>query len=194
MAFLDRDDLEDPGHPVPRGKVPAVPSPGAWIPPDEEVLPQRAGDDLAGPHTPDYAADSARFKPRPRAPQGKPWWQPALDWVRTPVALMAIGGALVLVVAGMMLSRPKDESARIAKIRRNAVSFDGRSVSVRGRVCEVFPVGGGYAFNLRQGRDTLVVFTRTRIPVRDEVVTVSGVISVGMMNGEPHQALLENAP
>ncbi|HEY6866881.1 MAG TPA: hypothetical protein VI792_06470, partial [Candidatus Eisenbacteria bacterium] len=61
-----------------------------------------------------------------------------------------------------------------------------------GTVGEVYPVGGGYSFYLLQGRDTIVVFTRSRTPVRDERIAVTGVVSTGVLNGQLRQALLEN--
>jgi sensor histidine kinase regulating citrate/malate metabolism len=45
-----------------------------------------------------------------------------------------------------------------------------------------------------QGRDTIVVFTRTRTPVTDQKITVTGVVSTGVLNGETREALLESAP
>ena len=98
-----------------------------------------------------------------------------------------------MTVAASLLFGPKDHSIPLAKIRHNAREFDGQAVTVRGKVGEVYPVGGGYSFYLLQGRDTIVVFTRSRTPVSNERVSVSGVISTGVLNGEPHQALLENS-
>ena len=68
-------------------------------------------------------------------------------------------------------------------------------VHVEGRVGEVFPVGGGYAFYLRDGRDTMVVFTRSRTPERDEHVKIDGTVSTGYLDGQARTALFEiNAP
>jgi hypothetical protein len=81
----------------------------------------------------------------------------------------------------------------LSKIRHNVAQYDGQTVTLHGKVGEVYPVGGGYSFYLLQGRDTIVVFTRSRTPVRDEHVSVSGVISTGVLNGAARQALLEDS-
>ena len=65
---------------------------------------------------------------------------------------------------------------------------------VNGRVGEVFHVGGGYAFYLLQGRDTIVVFTRSRVPVPRQNVTVVASVSTGFLDGAPRQALFEAVP
>jgi hypothetical protein len=54
-------------------------------------------------------------------------------------------------------------------------------------------VGGGYAFYLRQGREDIVVFTRSRVPVRREELTIEGSISNGVLDGKTRQALFETA-
>jgi hypothetical protein len=79
-----------------------------------------------------------------------------------------------LAVVAMAL-RPKgvDDTTSISAIRHHPERFDGQAVKIRGKVGEVFIVGGGYAFYLHQGRDTMVVFTRSRVPVRSEHVTIA---------------------
>jgi hypothetical protein len=57
----------------------------------------------------------------------------------------------------------------------------------------VFHVGGGYAFYLLDGRDTLVVFTRSRTPVERQHVRISGTMSNGSLDGLPTLALFESA-
>ena len=54
-------------------------------------------------------------------------------------------------------------------------------------------VGQGYVFNLHQGRDTLVVFTRLRSPRSRERTTVVGSVSMGYLDGAPRVALFETA-
>jgi hypothetical protein len=106
-----------------------------------------------------------------------------------PLVLVALA---VIAVVALMLFRPKDEqTASISAIRHHPERFDGRPVKVKGRVGEVYAVGGGYAFHLYQGRDDIVVFTRSRVPVRREEVTISGSISNGILDGKPRQALFE---
>jgi hypothetical protein len=98
----------------------------------------------------------------------------------------------VIAVVALMMFRPKEEqTVSISAIRHHPERFDGRPVKVKGRVGEVYAVGGGYAFHLYQGRDDIVVFTRSRVPVRREEVTISGSISNGILDGKPRQALFE---
>jgi hypothetical protein len=65
-------------------------------------------------------------------------------------------------------------------------------VKVAGRVGQVFHVGGGFAYYLHDGRDTLVVFTRTRKPEERQHVTVLGTMSTGYLDGLPTLALFES--
>lgn len=106
--------------------------------------------------------------------------------------LVLVALAAVALVAVMMF-RPKQEgeTTSIAAIRKHPERFEGQVVKVRGRVGEVFQVGGGYAFHLLQGREDIVVFTRSRVPVRREEVTISGSISNGVLDGKTRQALFE---
>ena len=107
--------------------------------------------------------------------------------------LVLVALAVIALVA-VMLFRPKQEqTASIAAIRKHPERFEGRAVKIHGRVGEVFPVGGGYAFHLHQGREDIVVFTRSRVPVRREEVTISGSISNGTLDGKTRQALFETA-
>ena len=46
--------------------------------------------------------------------------------------------------------------------------------------------------DLVQGRDTIVVFTRTQMPTAHAVVTVKGQVSTGFLDGAPRQALFED--
>ena len=57
-----------------------------------------------------------------------------------------------------------------------------------------FFVGGGFAFYLMQGRDTIVAFTRVTAPEPRTVVTVTGQVSTGFLDGVPRQALFEDPP
>ena len=93
-----------------------------------------------------------------------------------------------------MMFHPKEEqTVSIGAIHRHPERFDGRPVKVKGRVGEVYQVGGGYAFHLMQGREDLVVFTRSRVPVRREEVIIEGSISNGVLDGKTRQALFETA-
>jgi hypothetical protein len=108
-------------------------------------------------------------------------------------ALVLVALAAIALVAVMMFRPKQAETISISAIRKHPERFEGRPVKVRGRVGEVFPVGGGFAFHLHQGRDDIVVFTRSRVPVRREELTISGSISNGILDGKPRQALFEAA-
>ncbi len=191
MVVPDRYRLEDEGNPSPRRFTPPDEAPADWSSPGDEVS-RRADDDLAGPDTPDYSDEAARFAPPPPPPP--PWWEPALVWARSPRGMVVIGGGIALLVAALVVLHPADRTIRVSRIRRGGEGLDGQAVQVRGQVCDVYPVGDGYAFYLRQGRDTIVVFTRSRTPVRGETVTVKGVVSAASLRGQVHQAVLETAP
>jgi hypothetical protein len=112
----------------------------------------------------------------------------------SPAGLIAIGVVAILTIASMVFFGPKDNGVSLSKIRHNSTAYDGQLVKVHGKVGEVYPVGGGYSFYLLQGRDTMVVFTRSRTPVTNERVSVSGVVSTGVLNGQVRQAILETTP
>jgi hypothetical protein len=52
-------------------------------------------------------------------------------------------------------------------------------------------MGASYVFNLRQGRDTIVVYSRTRRPRLHETVRATGIVSIGYLDGAPRVALFE---
>lgn len=176
---------------APAGARPG-PAPAPVAPPDEEgfleddAAPVSAG---AGAST---SAVSAGVRPRPVPVLREAWWVVALDAVRSDRKVQVL---IVVVVAGvlaMMMLRPQEDAATsIRTLREQSDRFDGRLVTVAGRVGEVFPVGGGYSFYLHQGRDTLVVFTRTRRPEWHSRVKVKGTISTGFLDGVARQALFE---
>lgn len=120
------------------------------------------------------------------------WWVIALDAVRTDRRLQIGIGVVAALGLVLLVFRPGAGSTTpLREIREHPERYDNASVAVSGKVGEVFAVGGGYAFNLHQGRDTLVVFTRSRTPVPREKVTVKGSISTGFLDGRPRQALFE---
>lgn len=121
-----------------------------------------------------------------------PWWVQVAHVLRHDRRIQALVAVSVLAVA-VFFAWPRDGGfASVAELKRDAARYDGRSVVVKGKVGEVFPVGGGHAFNLHQGQDTLVVFTRVRTPRSREQVTVSGTISTGFLDGEARLALFES--
>jgi hypothetical protein len=85
-------------------------------------------------------------------------------------------------------------SVSLSRIRQHPEVFDGRLVAVRGEAGETFSIGGSYVFNLRQGRDTIVVYSRTRRPSLHENVRATGTVSIGYLDGVPRVALFEESP
>ena len=125
------------------------------------------------------------------APPKLAWWIQVLHALKTSRLIQILLAVVVLAVA-VFFAWPRDGGlASVAELKRDAARYDGRDVVVKGKVGEVFPVGGGYAFNLHQGQDTIVVFTRVRTPHSRENVTVSGSISTGFLDGQPRLALFE---
>jgi len=135
--------------------------------------------------------------PPPLEPLHEPWWLIALDALRTERRVqLGVAGALagVVLLASWMWPHGMD-STPLSRVRRYPSQYDGRNILVRGRVGDdVFAVGSGWAFYLVQGRDTIVAFSRTRLPKPREVVSVKGQVSTGFLDGSPRQALFEDAP
>ena len=128
-----------------------------------------------------------------RKPVVPPWWSGALERLRTDRTVQIVAGVIVVIaIVVLAIAAHKSEGISIASIRRDAKQFDGQTVVVSGRVGEIFPIGESFAFNLHQGRDTIVVFTRLRKPVTDQHVKVTGSISTGFLDGVPRAALFED--
>jgi hypothetical protein len=125
-----------------------------------------------------FGTPMAEDKP---APQG-----PSIRWE------LVIGVVLVVALVGWLGMRAvADRSESIVTIRNHPASFDGRTVALRGKVGEVFDLGGSSTYLLHQGRDTIVVFTRGRAPVSGSTVMVHGSVSIGYLDGAPRAALFE---
>jgi hypothetical protein len=160
---------------------------------DEKAASGAFPDDAPAPAAAHAATATSHAAPRAKtiAP-AESWWLVALDRVRYERRLQLLIVLLVVALIGLIaLSSGGGGTTPIAQIRQHPEKYDGRSVTVEGRVGEVFSVGGGYAFYLHQGRDTLVVFTRSRTPVSRQKVSVKGSISTGFLDGEPRQSLFE---
>ncbi len=164
-----------------------------WAPPPAwargmPTLP--AGDDLPGFAT--GSRPTGQFAPRPREPS---WWETALAAFKDDrrLQLAALGLLAVLILLPSLWPRA-EPGLSIASLHRQAAQLDGRMVRVRGLVAEVFPVGSGYAFTLVQGRDSLVVFTRSRLPRTHERVEVMGNVQAAKLDGRPRVALFERKP
>jgi hypothetical protein len=123
-----------------------------------------------------------------------PLWEAWLERARALPRTIVIGvSAAVLVVAALFafLLPHGPASIPLARIRQHPEAYDGRVVKVQGRAGETFSVGGNYVFDLRQGRDTIVVYSRTRRPSLHERVEATGMVSIGYLDGAPRLALFE---
>ena len=106
--------------------------------------------------------------------------------------LIGIGAAALVVIAAIVFWPRENASVSLRDIRRDPEQWEGRSVKVSGRVGDdVFPLGSGYVFHLLQGRDTIVVFTRSRVPERKQRLSVVGEVSAGYLDGRARLAILE---
>jgi hypothetical protein len=107
-----------------------------------------------------------------------------------------VAGAAVTVLLGATLAHAIGfGTTSIRQVLLNPARYDGRTVRVRGRVSQdVYNVGGSYTFYLLQGRDSLVVFTRFRIPHPKEGVEISAQVSTGTLDDALRPALLEMEP
>ena len=120
-----------------------------------------------------------------------PWWSqlPQLLRFDRRVQIVVLSVALVLVVATLWPRAEKTIS--VAHLKKHPEQFADTPVRVGGRVGEVFPVGGSWAFTLVQGRDTIVVFTRSRVPKQRERTVVVGTLSTGYLDGQSRVAIFE---
>jgi hypothetical protein len=149
------------------------------------------GDPLAAR---DPGTDDGQGAPAGPLTLDPPVWEVWLDRARAVPLPLVLGacGVLVLAVILMSVFRPRDEaSVSLSRIRQHPEAFDGQRVAVSGKAGEGFSVGGSYVFNLRQGRDTIVVYSRTRRPALHENVQATGTVSIGYLDGAPRVALFE---
>jgi hypothetical protein len=118
-------------------------------------------------------------------------WIDRLRMIPRPVVFGAIA-VLALVTGIVWFLIPRDPAAvSLARLRQQPEAYDGRVVHVEGRAGESFLVGGSTVFHLRQGRDTIVVYSRNLRPHMHERVRASGTVSVGYLDGTPRVALFE---
>jgi hypothetical protein len=129
---------------------------------------------------------------------GAPYRATPASWIDqlktvSPVIWIAAGVVLVGGLVTTFLLSPRGEpSVSLAQIRQHPEAFEGRAVRVSGVAGEAFAVGTSYVYDLRQSRDTIVVYSKSR-PVLHERVAVHGTVSIGYMDGAPRVALLEDA-
>lgn len=150
---------------------------------------------VGGPGGPDPAGAGANADPdtMPLA-EDPPFWVQWIEQLRALPRPVMIGAAVALALgAAVWMFYPRGTpGVSLAQIRQRPEAFEGRSVHVNGRAGESFSVGGSYVFDLVQGRDTIVVYSRTSPPRMHQKVGVDGTVSIGYLDGVPRVAVLEN--
>lgn len=164
----------------------------------QDALPGRAGVSFAGRHAlrDDVDGDEGAADAAPPLAIEPPFWEVWLERARALPAPVLIGAGVVLltVLVAAVAVRPRGEGGvSLAAIRQNPEAYDGRQVAVRGKAGETFSVGGNWVYTLREGRDTIVVYSRNRKPALNENVSTAGTVSIGYLDGMPRVALFEDA-
>ncbi len=120
-----------------------------------------------------------------------PWYVSIVHTLRTDRRLQVLVGVVTVALCVVALWPRGPRPTSIGRLRRHPERFDGARVLVEGKVGQVFQVGGGWSFYLFDGRDSLVVFTRSRTPHERQHLRVSGTMSNGYLDGQPTLALFE---
>ena len=139
-------------------------------------------------------ADEVDAAPMPALAQDPPFW---IQWIEQLQAVprplvIALSAVLVLGVAAYAFWPRETQGVALTQIRQRPEAYEGRSVRVAGKAGDAFAVGGSYVYNLYQGRDTIVVYTRQGPPRLNSRVNVAGTVSIGYLDGVPRVALLES--
>jgi hypothetical protein len=140
-----------------------------------------------------------RSSPFAKEPAGSPGSPPRKPLLQNPIVRIAgaVVALAVLVVGGLQFVPREGQSqvsgTPIREIRKAPESFDGRLVTVSGRVGEIFVIGASHAYYLHDGDDMLLVFTRKGAPETFKKHTVTGTISTGKLEGDPRPSLFERA-
>jgi len=158
----------------------------------QDALPSKGG--IGGPGmaaSDDGGGDGGALTPLATEP---PFWAQWLEQLRVLPKPVMIGAVVVVALgAAVWMFFPRGTpGVSLAQIRQRPEAFEGRSVHVNGRAGEAFSVGGSYVFDLYQGRDTIVVYSRTSPPRLNQRVGVDGTVSIGYLDGVARVALLEN--
>jgi hypothetical protein len=143
----------------------------------------------------DNTAEVRAARPVVAAPlRAEPWWVIAMDALRGDTRIQVLSGLIVLGAVVLTICWPRTEPGiSLRTLRKDPARWDSQRVKVQGKVGDVFSLGGGYAFYLLQGRDTMVVFTRSRVPVTGKHTTVVGNVSTGFLDGAPRQAIFDES-
>jgi hypothetical protein len=105
-----------------------------------------------------------------------------------------LGIAVVALLATLVTRGAGERGESIAHIRSAGTQYQGRSLKIRGRVGDVFQMGGSHVYYLLQSRDTMVVFTHGVAPRSGATISVEGTLSIGYLDGAPRPALFATGP
>ena len=158
--------------------------------PEQMMSPATAGlaeTDIAEPTPQRPAAPAVHLAPLKESP-----WVVAMDALINNRQLQILIGLLIVALLTWVFWPRSEASTSVSRLRHHPEQFDGRMVRISGKIGDVYAIAGGYTFYLLEGGDTMVVFTRTRVPVTDEHVSIRGTISTGYLDGVPRQALFED--
>jgi hypothetical protein len=120
-----------------------------------------------------------------------PWWAQVPQLIRFDRRVQLVTLSLVLALAVMAFWPRAEKTVSIAHLKQHADRYADTEVRVGGRVSEVFDVGSSWAYTLVQGRDTIVVFSRTRRPSPHDDIVVIGTLSNGYLDGQSRAAIFE---
>jgi len=154
---------------------------------EEDGVVESAGLDSDLPPAVGVPGDPSPVRATPAfRPLQEPWY---LVWSEAVATQRRVQVLLLLVVAAVaaffFFARGGTSGASLGAILRHPENYEGRSVVVRGEVLEIFDVGTGHAFQIRQGRDMVVVYSTLREPRLHDRVEVSGIVSTGYLDGKP---------
>jgi hypothetical protein len=173
-----------PSHRPPEPMIGEEEGPGLGAPGMDGGLPSSDSTE-ADPDQPASAAPAFR-------PLDEPWYLVWSEAMLTPRNLkIAFAIVLLSVAAWFFWPRHGERGASLGSIVRHPERFQGQVVAVSGEVLESFEVGTGHAFQLRQGRDVVVVYSTLREPHMHEHVEVRGIVSTGYLDGAPRVAIFE---
>jgi len=180
------------GNSIPRLTQVPEPARRAPEPPVDDLDP--VADPLSDPEPPEGAFAVASTRPTFTRTLEEPWWLVLGERIGSDRRIQVAIGAVVALGLAFLLWPRGGNGVSLRELRRHPERWEGQSVSVNGRVGEVFPLGSGFVFNLHQGRDTIVVFTRSRQPAERAHVQVTGEVSAGYLDGRARLAILEAPP
>lgn len=139
---------------------------------------------------PDDTGPLAPVTPLPSQKLDEPIWVVAIENLRAnPKLLLGILAAILVPLLAWTFWPRSEPGVSLHTLRQEPARWDGQTVRINGKVGEVFHVGAGWAFNLHQGRDTIVVFTRGAEPETNHKISVVGSVSTGYLDGQPRQAI-----